>query len=1201
MRKLFLLVLLIVSILTFTASLIRVSPGFSTAGVTLSFEFDSDVSEKDVYLEKNASGSLVSVYLQNIKPLLDSFFLPIAYGPVESLRIINTRQGSLAMVQLLVPKQPEMTLSRRTLKLFFPSSEKRLSLALVDGDLETAVKYLAEELKLNVVLSEKVKNQKLSLKLDGVLPEDALRNILVIVRVNNEPLAYSYMPDGTLHIGTRSDIAARFEKFWGVFEVKDEKIVQKLESLLSPNVVMSYLANRSVLFVYGDLQEQEIIAKILSLTPQIETREFVSAGFIEETRKLLEALRGLYSFEYHLLEGLDKFVLKSDPQTLDRVFYYLRELERVIKSKQVQQQKVEETQQPELTQKTITDTIKVIYPKEAVEILKKLNIAVEEISFGQIQLTAEPERIELAKKILEDLGFFDTQQVRKLVIPKSYSEKILNALTEILGIPISRILIYEDRTNVNVALLAPASVQKTAEELAQRLIRIFTTVRLSEVFFLKDRDTTQQVSAILNQIYSIEASSIENVLKITGTSEDIEKARKFIETFVRQRHTKALNLTIEQELFMELKALIESMFDVKLEANLKSLGLILMSSESKEQLESAAREIEAVVKIIPEKLSGTYDLVPVIEGVDFNDLKLLLAEIYKVKIEKTQFFYLLTGQKESISGAKQLLERIRNLVGKPAEITYRLVKIREDLDIDALVRAIGSVTKVESINVGNLLLIKGEEVQISKALELIKLIDENVPIKVEEPKKQTVIVKQYLPDFPAEEFKIYLGKISLDVDFEAFVVLGVAVISGQEEKVIKAAEEYERFYQIVLKRIQAQREEEQRRKEEEQKKQEKLLNVKKVSENIVAVECDNAPLKDVIEAVAKELGVSLIFVSFPQENITMKVSSISWEQFKDVVEKNYGYSFVETDSVTVFLKPAPAIDRTIEQKFIYKVSHNLDRIKSVVEFYGGKVHLDDLNDLLIITGISQQVKEEVEKLISDLSKPLKQVEIEARFIDRSLVDELTREGNVRISMIPMSLEMGGTGTLSLSMGVIDLLDYRNLLSLIGGATVSATLTAQNSNNLTDLLASPRIVTMSGKEARILIGEHVPYVAGIDENGRPIPAFMDVGIQLKITPTVRIDGTIHLRLFTEVSEVKERKLLGFDTYGKISREAQTEVILKNGQTLVIGGLVQDKTVKNVGKVPILGDLPFIGQLFRSVNDKKSKTELLIFITARVIEP
>lgn len=1193
MRKSFLLLLLIVSALIFATSLIKISPIFSPSGVTLSFEFDSDVSEKNVYLEKNASGSLISIYLQGIKPVLDSFFLPIAYGPVESLRIINTRQGSLAMVQLLVPKQPEMTLSRRTLKLFFPSSEKRLSIALTGGDLETAIKYLAEELKLNVVLSEAVKNYQVSLKLDNILPEDVLRNILVIVRVNNEPLAYSYMPDGTLHIGTRSDIATRFEKFWGVFEVKDEKIVQKLESLLSPNVVMSYLANKSVLFVYGDVQEQEIIAKILSLTPQIETREFISVGFIEETKKLLEALKGLYSFEYHLLDGLDKFILKSDPQTLDRVFHYLGELERSIKLKQVQQQRIEGTEQ-QAVQRTVTDVVRIIYPKEAIEILKKLNIGVEEISFGQLQLTAEPEKIELAKKILEDLGFFDVQQIRKITVPKAYSEKILEALTQIIGLPVSRILAYEDKAVVNIALLAPASVQSTAEELIQRLIHIFTTTKLSEIFFLKDKDTSKQIATILNQVYDVEASSIENVLKITGTPQDVEKARRFIDTFVKQRHTKVLNLTVEQDLFIELKTLVELTFDVKLEANLRSLGLIIMSSEDKEQLELAAKEIENITKLLLKKPSETYELVPVVEGVDFNDLRLLMTEIYKVKIEKTQFFYLLVGQKESIDGAKQLLENIRRLVGKPIETTYKLVKVRNDLDINALTKAVGSVTKVELINIDNLLLVKGEETQISKAIELIKIIEENVPIKVEENKKQTVIVKQHIPNFPTEEFKTYLGKIGLDVDLEAFSTLGVVVISGQEEKVIKAGEEFERFSQMVLKKIQIQR-------EEEQKRQEKPLKVRKISESAVAVECDNIPLKDIVEAVAKELDVSLIFISSPQETITMKVSSIDWQQFKNVIEKNYGYSFIETENVTVFLKSSPTVDKTVEQKFIYKVSHNLDKIKSVVEFYGGKVYLDDLNDLLIITGIPRQVKEEVEKLIGELSKPLKQVEIEAKFIDRGLVDELTREGNIKLNMTPMSLEMGSSGGLNLSMGVIDLLDYRTILSLLGGATATVSLTAQTSNNLTDLLASPRIVTLSGKEARILIGEHVPYVAGIDENGRPIPAFMDVGIQLRITPTVRTDDTIHLRLFTEVSEVKERKLLGLDTYGKVSREAQTEVILKNGQTLVIGGLVQDKIVKNISKVPILGDLPFIGQLFRSVTDKKSKTELLIFITARVVEP
>ncbi|MGE0032296.1 MAG: type II secretion system protein GspD, partial [Pseudothermotoga sp.] len=424
--------------------------------------------------------------------------------------------------------------------------------------------------------------------------------------------------------------------------------------------------------------------------------------------------------------------------------------------------------------------------------------------------------------------------------------------------------------------------------------------------------------------------------------------------------------------------------------------------------------------------------------------------------------------------------------------------------------------------------------------------------------------------------------------------LNVVVISGEERAVSSAAAEYEKFAETISKKIQA-------RAEEEKKRQEKPLKVQKVSENVVSVECDGIALKDVIEAVAKELGISIVFVTFPQETITMKVSSITWQQFKDVIEKNYGYSFVETEGVTVLLKPAPVLDTTAEQKFIYKVSHNLDKIKSVVEFYGGRVYVDDLNDLLILTNLSAEAKQEVERLIDELSKPLKQVEIEARFIDRSLTDELTRSANLALEMPSVSASIGSSGDLNLSMSVIDLVDYKALLSLLAGAQVTLDVSAQNSNSLTDLLASPRIVTVSGKEAKILIGERVPFVAGVDETGRVLIDYMDVGIQLRITPVVRSDGSIQLKLYTEVSEVKERTLSGMNTYGKITRQAETEVILKSDQTLVIGGLVQDKSVKSVSKVPVLGELPFIGQLFRSVTDRKDKAELLIFITARVIEP
>lgn len=148
-----------------------------------------------------------------------------------------------------------------------------------------------------------------------------------------------------------------------------------------------------------------------------------------------------------------------------------------------------------------------------------------------------------------------------------------------------------------------------------------------------------------------------------------------------------------------------------------------------------------------------------------------------------------------------------------------------------------------------------------------------------------------------------------------------------------------------------------------------------------------------------------------------------------------------------------------------------------------------------------------------------------------------------------------------------------------------------------MLASPRIVTSSGKEARILIGDRVPYQT-IDADGNVIVNFLDTGIELRITPYVRTDGTIELNIFTKVS--KPTYYPNIDIPGESTRETETDVILKNGDTLVIGGLMRETKEETSAKMPFLGDLPFIGQLFRSKTEKADKRELLIFITARVIE-
>jgi type II secretory pathway component HofQ len=114
-------------------------------------------------------------------------------------------------------------------------------------------------------------------------------------------------------------------------------------------------------------------------------------------------------------------------------------------------------------------------------------------------------------------------------------------------------------------------------------------------------------------------------------------------------------------------------------------------------------------------------------------------------------------------------------------------------------------------------------------------------------------------------------------------------------------------------------------------------------------------------------------------------------------------------------------------------------------------------------------------------------------------------------------------------------------------------------------------------------------------------YLNTGVELRITPTVNDDGKILLDLFIKVSE-PEKYVDGTRTlYGEKTREANSRLIISDGNTLTIGGLVANKDTVTVNKMPFLSDLPFIGKLFTTENKTSDKRELIIFITAEVVEP
>jgi pilus assembly protein CpaC len=168
---------------------------------------------------------------------------------------------------------------------------------------------------------------------------------------------------------------------------------------------------------------------------------------------------------------------------------------------------------------------------------------------------------------------------------------------------------------------------------------------------------------------------------------------------------------------------------------------------------------------------------------------------------------------------------------------------------------------------------------------------------------------------------------------------------------------------------------------------------------------------------------------------------------------------------------------------------------------------------------------------------------------------------------------------------------------------SAMLGLLESNGLGKVLAEPTLVTMSGQEAKFLAGGEFPIPIA-SALGQVNVEWKKFGVVLAFTPTVIASDTIHLKMSAEVSDIDPGAsitLSGNIIPGLTSRQSETTVRLADGQSFAVAGLISDRTRSTIDKVPLLGDIPILGALFRSVMYQREETELLVVITARLVKP
>jgi len=196
---------------------------------------------------------------------------------------------------------------------------------------------------------------------------------------------------------------------------------------------------------------------------------------------------------------------------------------------------------------------------------------------------------------------------------------------------------------------------------------------------------------------------------------------------------------------------------------------------------------------------------------------------------------------------------------------------------------------------------------------------------------------------------------------------------------------------------------------------------------------------------------------------------------------------------------------------------------------------------------------------------------------------------------------GATGAAAISLGEgLNVGLVHNFFGTYGLAAIARLLQSQTNTNIA---STPNLVTLDNEEAKIVVGSNVPFVTGQFTNtgtalANPFQTIerKDVGITLRIRPQIGENGTIRMTIFQESSSLSDQVAPGTSNAGPSTnkRSIETNVVVDDGQILVLGGLIEDRYTDNRSKVPLLGDIPYLGALFRSESRHKTRTNLMVFL-------
>jgi type IV pilus assembly protein PilQ len=384
-------------------------------------------------------------------------------------------------------------------------------------------------------------------------------------------------------------------------------------------------------------------------------------------------------------------------------------------------------------------------------------------------------------------------------------------------------------------------------------------------------------------------------------------------------------------------------------------------------------------------------------------------------------------------------------------------------------------------------------------------------------------------------------------------------------------------------------------------------------------------------------------------NLTIVLDDVPWDQALDIVLKNNDLArelegnVLRIATVDTLKKEADgrraqqesealAVEKVTVTRFL-SYAHSKDVVPTIKKFLSqrGDVISDDRTNAVIISDIPTVIPA-LDRLLTQLDRKTQEVEIEARVVaaTRSFARDIGTQfgfgwgnGHSAIGgasavgsspttvngLTPGYITTGGSGGGSSSSGsTIPLFSNLGVTSPTSGLTfvnasnnvrIDAVLSLAESRGLLKILSRPRVVTQNNIQALVKQGVRVPIVTQAQLGGPPTVTYVDAFLRLTVVPQITSEGTIFLNVDVENTTPDfGRTVQGNPTL--ITQQATTQVLVTDGGTVVIGGVIQTNNSVNISQTPLLGDVPLLGNLFKHRTVTTSNQELIFFITPRIIQ-